>query len=126
MRHFVARDRRHLPCRYDQINGLSCFERPVILFESDPAQPVAHLTVRIGEPEVEAAGAERAVQIREKLGACKIDLRHRTEEKDDEADGIGARGQQLEQPLAHIFDIEVKERRLAPDHEDGWRSLVDR
>src|SRR3954451_7184315 len=108
MRHLVAREGRHLPCRDDQIDGLPCLERAVVFFESDSAQPVADLTVCIGEPELDATGGERSVQIREELGAREIDLWYRTKEEDDEAHAIGARGQQLEQPLAHVFDIEVK------------------
>ena len=67
---------------------------------------------------------KRPVQIREQLGAGQIDLGNRAEEKDDEPHGIRALGEDLREAFAHVFDVEVQQRRFTTDHQHAWRDLV--
>ena len=99
---------------------------PVLALEPDPTEGAAHFTVDVGHPERHAAREERPVQLCEQFGACEIDPRHDAKIKDDEPDSIPPSGEELEQPLAHVFDVEVQQGRLTANHEDAGRRVVFR
>ena len=70
----VGYERRRLPLRHEHVDGLPGLERTVLPFERDSLQRVAHVTMGIGQLQVDAASAQRLVQVGDELGACEVEL----------------------------------------------------
>src|SRR4029079_653301 len=82
-----------------------------------PSQRVAHPAIRLGQPELDAACAERALQLPQELGPGEVEARGSSHVEHKKMNGVGPGLEQSRDAIAYVLDIEIEQRRLAPDHQ---------
>ena len=101
-----------LPRRDDQVDGLAGLERAGAgdRTQSDGGRCALHRGRRPpGTPRRAQGTSDAGLRAVRRL---RINPRHDAKIKDDEPDSIPPSGEELEQPLAHVFDVEVQQGRL--------------
>src|SRR5688572_628126 len=100
-----------LPFGHHTSHGLARLKRAVLAFEPNAPERVTHVAVRLGEPQRDAARAQRPMQLGKQLGTGEIDRRHGAEKEHHEAYVVGPRGEEIQQTLAYMVHVEVDEGR---------------